>query len=291
MANWITHRNSLFSRLASLGPGPNRLISNPSGSVVISQAQFNAFSGVGQAQPYAVLGLCVGGGGRTRKVNHQVHMNDVWRPGRVGLALPGPAAEGFSPQMDMLAIAFDINDIPACHSGKIAIEELQSAANQLIDDELISALMLALLSDAESHGAASAFFDHGLSLILHRLVSRSKSFSHRRHDPLPGPSRLTAVFDLIEQRLDEDLRVEELARLADVDARTLTRIFKRQTGYTPFQYLTVQRMAHAKILLRSNMSVTETATAVGYANPAKFAAAFRRWIGLTPNEWKLSAKR
>ncbi len=292
MANWITHRNQLFSQLSKLGPGPNRLISNPTGSVVISQAQFDAFSGVGQAQPYAVLGLCIGGGGRTHRANGQVQMDDVWRPGRVGLALPGPAAEGISPAMDMLAIAFNLDDVPACHSDNISIEALQNATHQLMDDELISTVMLALLQEAEAHGTASAFFDHGLSLVLHRIAAKAKSAPPATSRPTTQTSvtqhhRLDPVLELINQRLDEDLRVAELAREVDIDTRTFTRLFKRQTGYTPFQYLTVQRMSRAKVLLQSNVSVTETAASVGYANPAKFAAAFRRWVGCAPVEWKL----
>jgi AraC family transcriptional regulator len=289
MTNWISHRNQLFARLSELGPGPNRLISNRSGSVVISQARFDAFSGVGQAQPYAVLGLCIGGGGRTRKLNAQVDMDDEWRLGRVGLALPGPAAEGVSPEMDMLAIAFNLDEVPACHSDDISIEELQHAANHLMDDELISTVMLALLQEAEAHGTASAFFDHGLSLVLHRIVSKARAQARSARESVVH-HRLNPVLELIDQRLDEDLRVAELAREANIDTRTFTRLFKRQTGYTPFQYLTAQRMKRAQALLQANVSVTETATAVGYANPAKFAAAFRRWVGCTPVEWKLDTQ-
>lgn len=291
MANWITHRNQLFVRLAELGPGPNRLISNPSGSIVVSQAKFDAFAGVGQAQPYAVLGLCIGGGGRTRKLNDLVDMDDVWQPGRIGLAMPGPAAEGISPEMNMLAIAFNLDEVPACHSDNISIEELQNAANHLMDDELISTVMLALVQEAEAHGAASAFFDHGLSLVLHRIASKAKAQAKTAPGPSRATHRLNPVLDIINQRLDEDLRVAELAREADIDTRTFTRLFKQQTGYTPFQYLTAQRMNRAKALLLSNMSVTETAASVGYANPAKFSAAFRRWIGCTPIEWKLGNQR
>lgn len=149
-------------------------MSSASGSVIVTYSQFDAFAGEGHAMPYAVLGLCMAGGGRTQKESEQVSLDDVWRPGRVGLALPGPAAKGFTPHMEMLAIAFDLNDVPACHGKKIEAEDLLGVANQLYDDELVSAVMIAMLDDAEAHGAATAFFDHGLSLALHRLITRSK---------------------------------------------------------------------------------------------------------------------
>ncbi len=286
MKSWSHHRDTLFNRLPLWGPGPDTLISSVSGSVVVYNSRLDAFEGKGHAQPYAVLGLCMAGGGRTRKVNDLVRMDDVWRPGRVGLALPGPAAQGFTPSMDMLAVSFDLDDVPACHGKKLDVEDLRVAASQLFDDKLMSAVLIALLHDAEAHGTSSAFFDHGLSLILHRLATQT---SLSTAPPLTNrfkQNRLAGITELIESRLDEDLRVKELAEILGLGTRTFTRIFKQQMGATPYKYLTMRRMERAKTLLKSDVSVTLTASSVGYANPAKFAAAFRRWVGVTPSEWK-----
>ncbi len=288
--SWSTHRDTLFNRLPSWGPGPKTLISSVSGSVVIYNSRLNAFEGEGNAQPYAVLGLCMAGGGRTQKENDLVRLDDVWRPGRVGLALPGPAAQGFTPSMDMLAIAFDLDDVPACHGKKLDIDDLRMAASQLFDDELVSAVLIALLRDAEAHGTSSAFFDHGLSLILHRLATRTNIITRSLTNTFKR-CQLANVTEVIESRLDEDLRVKELAEIQGLGTRTFTRMFKQEMGSTPYKYLTMRRMERAKLLLKSNTSVTSTASAVGYANPAKFAAAFRRWVGTSPSEWKNSGQR
>ncbi len=286
MTNWSNHRDTLYQQITSLGQGSKRLISNPSGSVVISQASYGAFSGEGQDQPYAVFMLCVGGGGRTIRRNNGVLMDDDWCPGRAGFALPETAAEGFTPAMDALAIAFDIQDIPACHSGAIDLEELRPATRQLMDDALLSGLMLALLRNAESHGAASAFFDHGLSLLMHRVTQLLHSNHRQTRLSLNNAGRLDAAMAIIDHQMGSDLRVTDLAEACALDTKTFTRTFKRQTGYTPYQYLTFQRMKHARRLLIDNTPVTDTALQVGYANPAKFAAAFKHWMGRTPSQWK-----
>lgn len=49
------------------------------------------------------------------------------------------------------------------------------------------------------------------------------------------------------------------------------------------KYLTIRQMERAKELLST---VSVTVAAVGYANPAKFSAAFRRWVGSTPSLFK-----
>jgi hypothetical protein len=51
--------------------------------------------------------------------------------------------------MEMLGIAFNLNDIPACHGKKTSLEDLQQISSHLFDDELVSAIMIALLRDAE----------------------------------------------------------------------------------------------------------------------------------------------
>ncbi len=71
-----------------------------------------------------------------------------------------------------------------------------------------------------------------------------------------------------------------------VSDRTLQKGFKALFGVTPFVYLTRQRMNQAQRLLREhNRTVAEVANIVGYANPAQFAAAFKRQFGITPSEY------
>ncbi len=284
--NWSIHRDELYQQLHSLGRGSNKLISNPTGSCVISQASYDTFKGKGNDQPYAVFMLCVGGGGRTVRSNNGFELDDVWRPGRVGFVLPETASEGFTPAMDTLAIAFDIEDIPACHSGAVDPETLRPATRQLIDDSLLSGLMLTLLRNAEYHGAASAFFDHGISLLIYRLTQLLNSQPKPAHWSANKLAKLNAAMEMIDQQLDGDLRITELAAACGLDTKTFTRTFKRQTGYTPYQYLTFQRMKQARILLQDNTPVTTAALQVGYSNPAKFAAVFKHWHGCQPSQWK-----
>lgn len=190
--------------------------------------------------------------------------------------------------MGMLGIAFDPGDVPACHGGRPGGDRLARVANRMFDDPIAAWMMTALWRDAEAHGASSSFFDHGLSLLLHRLVNLVEPLPET--SSLVGGGRLALVMALIEERLGEDLRVKEMAPVAGMDTRSLTRAFKRETGCTPFAYLTRRRMERAKTLLREGASVTETAMTVGYANPAKFAAAFKRWLGRSPSQWCRSSE-
>jgi len=286
MDKWSLRRDIFYKRLPQLGIKSNSLISSISGSVIISHSSVPSFNGTGKKQPYAFIGLCTKGQGLTQKSykDGQIIQN-MWSPGKIGFSLPSPSATGFSPEMDILGIAFKPDSINYTHGEELHIQEFESLDHKLFEDELISAVMFALLKDAEAHGAASAFFDHGLSLILNRLKKLTQIPYHYSPKLLPN-NKLEKIYEYIDSALDEDIRVNQLATLLNVSPRSLTRLFKKHTGYTPFMYLTKRRMEKAKALLLADYSVTECSIAVGYVNPAKFSAAFKRWIGVTPLVWR-----
>ena len=77
----------------------------------------------------------------------------------------------------------------------------------------------------------------------------------------------------------------ELAKQVGLSDRTLRKGFQIVFGMTPFTYLTQQRMHQAERLLREpDQTVVAVSNIVGYANPAQFAAAFKRQFGMTPSE-------
>ncbi|WP_261842187.1 helix-turn-helix domain-containing protein [Aliamphritea ceti] len=291
MDSWFYHRELYVNRLKAFCSEKDIIISSTSGSTVVAHAKVNRAEidhseEKGLELAYTVLCLCTAGGGATLRKNDQCSLNDVWKPGRVGLILPGRAAVGYTPKMHSITIAFDINEVPAYEGYKLQMHDLKSVQGQLFDDELVASVMHSLLHDADVNGSFSSFFYHGLSLVIHRLLTLSKA--HSRESALSNLHNdpLVSVLNLIDERLDEDLHVNELAASVDMEPITFTRLFKREKGCTPYRYLTTRRMERAKVLLNANVSVTETALAVGYANPAKFASAFRRGAGVPPSEWK-----
>ncbi len=287
MKNSSGHKAWISTRMKSWGAEQNLLVANPSGSVVVAFSRSEAFEGRGQPLPRPVLGMCTAGGGRTWKKGNGYRFNDVWQPGKVGLAIPSPALEGRTPDMAGVFISFDMDAVPFIKDAQLTGDHLTHISRRLYDDPLATSVMTALWHEAEIHGLSSTFFEQGLSNVIYRLSTLAgiRLKQNKQTLPLSSHSSLEEVFDLIEDRLGDDIRVVDMATWVGVDAKTLTRMFKRETGLTPFSYLTSRRMKRAKEMLQSDISVTETALAVGYTNPAKFAAAFRRSVGSTPTAW------
>ncbi|WP_197077610.1 helix-turn-helix domain-containing protein [Hyphomicrobium sp. 99] len=121
---------------------------------------------------------------------------------------------------------------------------------------------------------------------MNRLVgARSPSHDTRQIGALDS-QRLARAFEFIESRLDSDVRMSEIASELVQDIRTVTRAFRASTRLAPFEYLTVRRMERAKQLLLTRLEITAIAAEVGYSNPSKFAAAFRRVCGCSPTDWR-----
>ena len=104
------------------------------------------------------------------------------------------------------------------------------------------------------------------------------------------PLGVPAVRDLRLQRLAEalraeparDLGLEDWARHCGASPRTLTRLFRAETGMSFGRWRQMLRLAEAAALLSRGVPPARAAAAVGYASAPAFGAAFRAAFGTTP---------
>lgn len=90
-------------------------------------------------------------------------------------------------------------------------------------------------------------------------------------------------------RLDEKIRLVEVARALGVNRTRLFEQFKRATGLTPNDFLLRARVDRARELLADRRkSVTEVAYAVGLGSSQYFSTVFRRYTGQTPGQHRQS---
>jgi AraC family transcriptional regulator len=287
--DWEHEERRFSNRIAELGATPKLALRNENGTVLLAHSQFEAFEGEYEAAPYLMLALCTAHVGRLGRFSDGLTTEGVLRPGSVAIALPDTKAEGFWPRAQMLGIAVDLGAFACRAQNVITVDDLVPAASTLHRDPLLSSVMTAIWRDAELHGLSTLFFEHGMAVILDRLAGFKARPAQRANRPL-SKARLNAVKDAVESRIGSDIRTADLAAIAGQDERSFCRAFRTATGLAPYEYLTVRRIEHAKQLMLGGLRVTDAAIAVGYSNPSKFAAAFRRVCGETPTAWRLSAK-
>jgi len=96
--------------------------------------------------------------------------------------------------------------------------------------------------------------------------------------------RLERARRILLARMTTPPGLPELARLAGLNEAKLKAGFRAQFGDTVYGYLRQQRLEEAHRLLRQGRyNVSEVSVRVGYANPSKFAAAFKAHFGVSPS--------
>lgn len=85
--------------------------------------------------------------------------------------------------------------------------------------------------------------------------------------------------------------IEEIARLSGVSYTHFYQVFKRLTGLSPLQWITVIRMNESLRLLANKPStIMEVAHSVGYSDELYFSRQFKKHIGLSPTKYAACAK-
>jgi AraC-like DNA-binding protein len=94
------------------------------------------------------------------------------------------------------------------------------------------------------------------------------------------------VTQYIFDNIGEPLTIQTVAQIHGVSGRTLMRHFRSQLGITFGTYLRIARIVKAvEMLSTPSISIIEVAYEVGYNSPSSFSHAFRRLIGMSPQEY------
>jgi AraC family transcriptional regulator, regulatory protein of adaptative response / methylphosphotriester-DNA alkyltransferase methyltransferase len=97
--------------------------------------------------------------------------------------------------------------------------------------------------------------------------------------------------EIVDQEYGSDLSLDEIARRVASSRRQLQRAYA-EIGQTTFRdHLTRVRMEKAAELLTGRLTVREVAHRVGYRQPAQFAKAFRRHLGVAPSDYRAEYAR
>ncbi|MEU9181746.1 helix-turn-helix domain-containing protein [Streptomyces sp. NPDC048550] len=105
--------------------------------------------------------------------------------------------------------------------------------------------------------------------------------------PAPQATTLVNTREWALRSLEEDLTITELADHAGVSPRTLTRLWRQETGVSPHQWLLTARVNRARELLETtDLQVEQIAIRCGLGSGANMRARFRDTVGVTPTAYR-----
>lgn len=168
----------------------------------------------------------------------------------------------------------------------LAVDQVEVPPQKPFYDPLIIQIGLALKADLESQRPGGRLYAETMAtaLAVHILQNYS-AHTHKSVHYLGGlsPTHLKLVKDYINDHLDQELSLEELAAIAQLSPYHFCRSFKRSTGFTPHQYVIRQRVERAKLLLKDRkMGIAEVAIACGFTHQSHLHRHFKCLTGVTP---------
>ena len=151
-------------------------------------------------------------------------------------------------------------------------------------------LALALVEEDMGREVALQVARH-LVVFLQRPGGQSQ-FSAQLSAQTADRAPLRELQAWIPDHLDEDLSVPALARRAHMSDRNFARAFRRETGRTPAAYVEEARVEAARIALETGgLPVEAVAQQAGFGTVETLRRAFRRQVGVSPNEYRTRFRR
>jgi AraC-like DNA-binding protein len=82
-----------------------------------------------------------------------------------------------------------------------------------------------------------------------------------------------------------NVSIQELVEVSGFSPYHMIRIFRNRTGLTPHLYLEQVRINRARLLLRSGVSIIDTALQVGFTDQSHLNRHFKKMTGITPGKY------
>jgi AraC-like DNA-binding protein len=132
----------------------------------------------------------------------------------------------------------------------------------------------------------------GLVAVLDRLARDGRGVPICSAEYVPDldaddRDRLLPVVRAIHEHLSKPLRRGQLASLAGISERTFSRYFRQKMGKTLPQFVNELRVGRARrLLVESDLAVTQIAAECGFRNLSNFNSQFREIAGVTPMQYR-----
>jgi transcriptional regulator GlxA family with amidase domain len=150
--------------------------------------------------------------------------------------------------------------------------------------------------DASLYLIRREFGTNVANTLARRMVTPPhREGGQRQYVDQPVPCEVDTLSETLEwmlANLAEDVTVDQLAARAHLSSRTFARRFRAETGTTPLQWLTDQRVLHARRLLEETGQPVETvADLVGFGSASVLRHHFTRRVGTTPQAYRRTFAR
>lgn len=128
---------------------------------------------------------------------------------------------------------------------------------------------------------------NNLSNLICNYIIRSILNIKSKISNVSNRIEIAKIVEYMHENFGNKLTVENMASFVNMSQSHFTRIFKKEMGKSPVDYLIGIRIDKAKQFLRNtNNSMTDIAYDCGFNSPSHFSSSFSNFTGLNPKDYK-----
>ena len=213
----------------------------------------------------------------------------MFNAGEMGLCTPH--SEQWIGSADMEHLIVSISDVALAAACDGAGGRVELHPRWKMTDARLSSLLAAVNSERVAGFPSGRLF---LDSVEQALAAALVNGYAVRHGPVRAyrgglsPARLRRVKELVHAKMEDELRLHELAQSVGLSTAHFSEMFRKSTGETPHQFVLRLRVERAKEMLRSAESrVLDVAIACGFKTQQHFARVFRQLCGASPTEYRI----
>lgn len=164
-----------------------------------------------------------------------------------------------------------------------------SASNYFFynNSELAATLNKLIVECMSTSIGKDALVDLALQELLVRLIQNQSAHALSEAQTTPN-SPVGHVAAYIRQNIHRALTLKELSDLSCMSTSTFYRMFKRDTGLSPIEFILNEKIKHAKKLLRTpGIQINEVSFQAGFEDCNYFIRLFKKYEGITPKQYQM----
>ena len=156
-------------------------------------------------------------------------------------------------------------------------------------------LMACFIKEAALQQTGYDFILDSLSIQMAVILLRNAKFNKHKtteHNKARDSNNMNLIIEFLRENYNtNDYSSEQVAKMANLSTYHFIRVFKQQTGKTPYEYLVDIKMEKAMEMLKNrNISITDICFSCGFTNHSHFTTTFKKRIGVTPTDYRAAIK-
>jgi AraC-like DNA-binding protein len=129
--------------------------------------------------------------------------------------------------------------------------------------------------------------DLTLQELLIRIIQTQTLKAYDNNEVKETSTYLSQVITLIKNNIGQKINLNTIAKNVGMSTATLYRLFKKELGISPIEYIMLERLKIAKKLLKDqNLYIKNVSFEAGFEDCNYFIRAFKQYEGITPRQYQ-----